>query len=1665
MGISSKPACPSPQPAYRTQESPPPSTGVHSPPAQGFPPTPAQARRVPPVKGQPSLPAQGPDSGVRGQWDYSFHTLNINAWSSFKIKLDDQHFRELFGQSTVLLVQEHKMLTHDEIEAAVTYCARRGYNATFGLAKKLDSGKASGGVGVLIQDGLNIGITRIDHDYDGLEHRLLAVRVKAPGSPPHAVISLYCEAVSGLSATNRALLAQLATIQHEAKLPIIAGGDFNMLPRVLLSSDFLSRANLRVAAPQRATCVTKQASRIIDYYLVSEALAHSFVQCDTVQYFLRPHRPVHLTLRLDQELIPILCKAPKLPTTRPYGPQQQEDDWDDLAHSVADLIRDLPSDPEARLPFLDKAYRQFTRAMVVQVSRATDTPVRQHQCRLQPPTIKWVTQEQRQERQIKAWRCLEQPLSWLQGVSYHAHQAASRADPSTIDLLQHELEDPPCEYHSHPGLMGLLAQARTALAAIAATTSPLTKEEQLTILDRLIESIASAMEEEHRLQSASAQEQWRHWVQNSMGVNPGWAHRWSKVSATWRPPRGDLQTLGRPTDKLDVEAERLSSIWGCSRSRTQRFRASQSDIDTLPPVTVEELRKAISTFPRNTAHTWDGLHPRHFLLLSDLQLEVVIALMHLIEQVGEMPSCLQGVVATLIPKLKGDSEAYRSIGMMPGLYRVWARVRAPMAKQWERSHKNAALGHQSGRSLLELVFLQAMLAEAGAHGEEPEASASFLWDLSNFYEHVPRDVLWAHGQEQGFNEAILAVALNQYGSQRVVTLHGVARNVLYPARGIAAGCGFATFLVQILALPALIRFQHLYPFVWLTMFIDDLLVHSRHRQPAQVISRLAEAGAALHDIITHDWGCCVATQKSVIVGSSVALCKSLEEAFGQHTGQIQPAAANLGVDTWMGKRRSRRTTGTLRGRLLKLRRRGRKLSALKAAAPEPSNMVHLYKTGLQSFGYFGAEVVGITDNELHQAQHHYLAVCGGASQARHKHLSMCLLTDPLWRQAFGPALLWASIVWKAATARELFSIWPLPWLGQEAGKIIRSLPSTWATVRGPIGAAYLSLRRAGWTFATPFQLLDPAGDILNLTDTSPALLAHRLRLDWNRLHLEGARRSLQLPRDDTTDVDFAAARSLLLDRNLPAHARGILHRYLTQTLWSCERLHHVGYAVVQGCPHCGHHRDDLHHRLFACPHSEALRHQLLQSQDVDHLQRHPHLLFGCQLLPVVPQNRPPGYGYEQYHSYTVDDRPPKDHFQNNTVYSDGSCSKTVHANLNSAGWALVALDSDGNLTAAIWGQVGRSLPQTSPASEYVAGMAAANMQASEVRADFKGLAALSTSSMETASHRKNVYSGLRVQIKGKAPQMSSIKVNAHVDPSSCTVGSPAWRDAVGNQLADQYAKKGANLHFQPSSEELATISKDRDVLVRFLRYVSHALALWEPVGPTSGTRKHTIPKLPSIPDLVPGAVGRSFRSDVLGPWAHTEGTASSSVISPFGAPSSDAPPPPQPHGESLRRRLRGKQAERLASGVSGGGLPPKHGHHEWRFRRNHWVCAACLKVSRASAPSRCEKCPGFNKVMADLLVSPREHALSYSSFLDSTGIIILCTRCGGHCASNRRSRKLSETCRGRPASACAGAALTRMCKLWHPVHAKGDGVVFDAWRPLSDLGPWPRGGPRADAPP
>eukprot|EP00959_Pyramimonas_sp_CCMP1952_P169991 3551455-Pyramimonas_sp.AAC.1 len=72
-------------------------------------------------------------------------------------------------------------------------------------------------------------------------------------------------------------------------------------------------------------------------------------------------------------------------------------------------------------------------------------------------------------------------------------------------------------------------------------------------------------------------------------------------------------------------------------------------------------------------------------MLDDEQAGLVCQFIELIEQVGHMPSQLRGAISTLMLKVKQQDDihaqpAFRSIGMLPALYRVWARLRRSAAR-------------------------------------------------------------------------------------------------------------------------------------------------------------------------------------------------------------------------------------------------------------------------------------------------------------------------------------------------------------------------------------------------------------------------------------------------------------------------------------------------------------------------------------------------------------------------------------------------------------------------------------------------------------------------------------------------------------------------------------------------------------------------------------------------------------------------------------------------------------------------------------------------------------------------------------------------------------------------------------------------------------------------
>ncbi len=209
--------------------------------------------------------------------------------------------------------------------------------------------------------------------------------------------------------------------------------------------------------------------------------------------------------------------------------------------------------------------------------------------------------------------------------------------------------------------------------------------------------------------------------------------------------------------------------------------------------------------------------------------------------------------------------------------------------------------------------------------------------------------------------------------------------------------------------------------------------------------------------------------------------------------------------------------------------------------------------------------MGMDAAQLQQAQAQYLSLVGSTVRSANKTLTLAALGDPLWREALGPVLTWATIVWKATTSSDYKMVVTVPELGRLAGPVMRRAPRTWGEVKGPLGAAVMSLKRIGWHFDNCMTLVPSEGLRLALPSTSPALVAYHLQIAWKcKLGQDAARRLGYTAAQLDPTAFQRIQRSCRQGQAFP-----LLRAFITQSIWSTSRLRAVGYDVDASCPYCG----------------------------------------------------------------------------------------------------------------------------------------------------------------------------------------------------------------------------------------------------------------------------------------------------------------------------------------------------------------------------------------------------------------------------------------------------------------------------------------------------------------
>ena len=649
------------------------------------------------------------------------------------------------------------------------------------------------------------------------------------------------------------------------------------------------------------------------------------------------------------------------------------------------------------------------------------------------------------------------------------------------------------------------------------------------------------------------------------------------------------------------------------------------------------------------------------------------------------------------------------------MLRIWSKVRRVECDRWEQAHDRLFWGASKGRRPLDPVWRWAVEAESCPDGA---IVATSLVDIAAFYESLDHDALRRAARKHDFPETLLEAALAVYGTMaRHVINGGYTAPARWATRGVIAGCSLATTLVKLYLLDIMDGLSMQFPETQLNVFIDDVAITSTGA--ASVVAEVVVDATLELQREVEIVGCSLAPAKTVVTASAAKVAARIGRKLGLEAEQYSHATAAKFLGADYAPTRARRgwiRSSARRKRLAKAKQRAPRLRRLRAAAGSRAKIIAA--AGLVPQAGYGAEITGLDPSEWRKLRQSCAAGLGPRAGGRS--LAACLLMegDPSMLVAQQPVIRWAQEVWAAAcgdtAARGIPQLIGM-WHGAQ-----KRHPRSWRDVKGPIGAAALTLQRIGWSWPSPLEFADANGTRYLLTHFSPALI--RRMLVQAEVQVLEKRLAARLARRGAVGTDGrgwsaprataeAAARVIRSKRHpLEAKEAGCLQAVVADAVWTQSRLWDAGYQVAEECRLCGKHRDSLWHRWWQCPATKHLREDvsIVPRGTLRRAQRarEGDALFERALLehPEVRMEPPAEdaqlewWDAEEGYEVSIE----RQQFQNATVYVDGSCTTHPLVGCRRAAWAAVVVDrATGALVRRLSGVVPRAYHQTPQAAEFL----------------------------------------------------------------------------------------------------------------------------------------------------------------------------------------------------------------------------------------------------------------------------------------------------------------------------------------------------------------------------
>ena len=227
-----------------------------------------------------------------------------------------------------------------------------------------------------------------------------------------------------------------------------------------------------------------------------------------------------------------------------------------------------------------------------------------------------------------------------------------------------------------------------------------------------------------------------------------------------------------------------------------------------------------------------------------------------------LPLVLQWSLLAMLRKPKGG---FRPRGVMPMVYRVFARARRRYAVDWRENNNHDFLCASKGKSPGDVVCRQSVRAEAAvAAGED---AACGLSDMSSFYECFDRSALRARALGQHYNGTILQLCLSIYSYTRFITIGRASAPGKFARNGPIVGCGFADVVVFIYCLLGFKVVVSRNPSVKFAFYFDEPGPEAAGK-PDFVVKSVSNALSDLDLLAKKELNCEIAVEKSAVVAST-----------------------------------------------------------------------------------------------------------------------------------------------------------------------------------------------------------------------------------------------------------------------------------------------------------------------------------------------------------------------------------------------------------------------------------------------------------------------------------------------------------------------------------------------------------------------------------------------------------------------------------------------------------------------------------------------------------------------------------------------------------------------------------------------------------------------------